>query len=342
MENLFMNTIMVSILCNTYNHKTYIEQCINGFLNQKVNFDFEIIIRDDASTDGTTEIVRKYAEKYPSIIFPHYYSENQYSKGNAREVNRKMFDCARGKYIALCEGDDFWISDSKLQKQVDFLESNPEYVCCGHAAYYANEDGTLKSNIRFDVFQKTQDLSMNDLILNWAFATSSILYKKSARTDYNIPFRGKCKNGDYSFLLYIRTKGKIYYINECMSAYRIESIGSVNWKWRKDKDSLIRNQYRFLEMLDLFDEYTRFQHNEAVNKKKEKVQFAIFCLQGNLKEVRKNRLEYNRLTNRAKLKLLAHYYFPFTKQFFKSMTYLKCWVVEKKHVLQCVFRKAEK
>ena len=123
-------TPLVSIFTLTYNHAPYIRQCLDGFLMQKTDFPFEVIINDDASTDGTTEIVREYESKYPDIIKPIYHSENRYSKGERGFWSRYCLPKSRGKYIALCEGDDYWIDPLKLQKQVDFLEANPEFGMC--------------------------------------------------------------------------------------------------------------------------------------------------------------------------------------------------------------------
>ena len=134
-------TPIVSICCITYNHAPFIRQCLNGFLMQrppsgipedaKMSDWCEILIHDDCSTDGTDAIIREYAEKYPDLIFPLYEEENQYSKGV--KVDFFNYNRARGKYIAYCEGDDYWTDPLKLQKQVDFMEAHPAYSVCFHA-----------------------------------------------------------------------------------------------------------------------------------------------------------------------------------------------------------------
>lgn len=123
--------IMVSILCLTYNHKGFIRDAIDGFLMQKTGFEFEILVHDDASTDGTADIIREYARKYPDIIKPYFQTENQFSKAGEYPY-MFIYRLARGKYIATCDGDDYWTDPTKLQKQFDFLEANPEYVMCFH------------------------------------------------------------------------------------------------------------------------------------------------------------------------------------------------------------------
>lgn len=118
---------LVSICCITYNHEAFIEDALNGFLAQKTTFPFEIIIHDDASNDRTAEIIREYASRFPSIIKPILQVENVYQHGGLI-YPRFVFPRAKGKYIAICEGDDYWVDQFKLKKQVEFLESNSEYV----------------------------------------------------------------------------------------------------------------------------------------------------------------------------------------------------------------------
>jgi len=121
---------LVSICCVTYNHSPFIRQCLEGFLSQKTTFPIEILIHDDASTDGTDDIIREFVDNCPELIFPIYEDQNQYSQGV--NVDFLNYNRARGKYIAYCEGDDYWTDPLKLQKQVDFMEAHPEYSVCFH------------------------------------------------------------------------------------------------------------------------------------------------------------------------------------------------------------------
>src|SRR5690606_29817302 len=116
---------IVSIICYAYNHEKYIKDALNGFVMQKTEFPFEIIIHDDASSDKTADIIREFEREYPHILKPIYQTINQYSIEKGK-VTRICYEAAKGKYIALCEGDDYWTDPLKLQKQVDFMESNPE------------------------------------------------------------------------------------------------------------------------------------------------------------------------------------------------------------------------
>lgn len=121
----------VSVLCATFNHEDYLRTTLDGFLAQKTNFPYEVLVCDDASTDSTADILREYAEKHPDIIRPFYQKENLYSR-RINVYDTVFFPAARGEYIALCEGDDYWNDPEKLQRQVDWLDAHPEYSACVH------------------------------------------------------------------------------------------------------------------------------------------------------------------------------------------------------------------
>src|SRR5690606_25688557 len=135
-RRIFMS-ILVSIVCITYNHEDFIADTIESFLMQQTNFKFEILIHDDASTDKTADIIKAYEKQYPHLIKPIYQTENQYSKGVPVEIFN--FERAKGKYIAQCEGDDYWIDPFKLQKQIDYLEKHPQCSLVFHSAMFINE-----------------------------------------------------------------------------------------------------------------------------------------------------------------------------------------------------------
>lgn len=166
MQNWNGEIPLVSVCCITYNHEPYIAQALDGFLMQKTSFAFEILVHDDASTDRTADIIREYEKKFPKIIKPIYQKENQYSKGNRAILASFVYPRAKGKYIALCEGDDYWIDENKLQMQVDFLEANPEYGMCytSFNIYYQNED-----KYEYDLFSNKPDrfLKVYNSIEQW-------------------------------------------------------------------------------------------------------------------------------------------------------------------------------
>ncbi len=175
-------SIVLSISCITFNHAYYVKECLDGFLMQKTSFPFEILIHDDCSTDGTKEIIEEYVAKYPDIIFPIFQTENQYSKGVRGMMARFNFPRSRGKYLALCEGDDYWTDPYKLQKQVDFLEANQEYLRFFHKTKAVLGDNLLDDEGIEQRFQKVNN--KNEISrLTILFSKSQIIKNE---TLYNI------------------------------------------------------------------------------------------------------------------------------------------------------------
>ncbi|KAA6338333.1 putative glycosyltransferase EpsE [termite gut metagenome] len=213
------NEIIVSICCITYNHEPYIRQCLEGFMTQKTSFLFEVLIHDDASTDGTADIIHEYESKYPDIIKPIYQKENQYSKG-VRISWVFNFPRAKGKYIALCEGDDYWIDPLKLQKQVDFLENNPEY---GMVYSLAKIFVEKKQCFRKKLFGTPPKETFRELLYGNVIPTLSVVCKKQyidSYIDEIFPYAEKWKMGDYPLWLYISKHSKIRCLDEITGVYR--------------------------------------------------------------------------------------------------------------------------
>ncbi len=223
------NELLVSIRCITYNHEPYIRQCLEGFVMQKANFRFEAIVHDDASTDGTADIIREYAEKYPDIIKPIYETENQYSKHDG-SIRRIMDEHMHGKYIAICEGDDYWTDPLKLQKQVDFLEAHPDYSLCFHNATVHYEKGDKTDQVFADY--ETGEFTRKQLCENWLAPTASFVYRKNILESelYNIvSISKKLMYGDLPLIICASYYGKIWGFNETMSIYRKQPGGAMNY-----------------------------------------------------------------------------------------------------------------
>lgn len=211
---------LVSIICLTYNHEAFIRDALEGFFMQQCPFSFEVLIHDDASTDGTADIIREYEKRYPDIVKPIYQTENQWSKkGNS--VTATQRNRALGKYIALCEGDDYWTDPLKLQKQVDFLEKNPAYALCFHKSAINNLTNKAWKN---HIFQhlKQKEYTGEEILLKWSVPTASIMYRTYLREKINaIPRLEGLLFYDTIILLTIAENGKLYCLADTMSVYRI-------------------------------------------------------------------------------------------------------------------------
>lgn len=210
---------LVSICCITYNHENYIRDAIEGFLIQNTSFPFEIIIHDDASTDNTANIIEEYANKYPDLFVTILQSENQWSKGGGSIYARFVYPRARGKYIALCEGDDYWTDPLKLQKQVDFLEGNPEYglVYTDVDFYNQNKRTFLRSVFMNKHIYQSTDFE-DHLIHAGYLAPLTWLFRKEIII--NLEF-GNHTDGSFALMLEIYNQTKVYFLNEVTAVYRI-------------------------------------------------------------------------------------------------------------------------
>lgn len=264
-----LDNIKVSICCITYNHEKYIAEAIESFLSQKVNFDIEIIIHDDASTDKTPEIIESYREKYPKIIKPIYQKKNKYSKCK-RIYSKYVWPKATGEYIALCEGDDYWIDNYKLQKQVDYLDNNKDVSSCIHGSNVINYGETRKE---FKVIQHCDEnkrINIEEMILLGPgfFATSSLIFRR----DYinELPnFYYKSSVGDFPLILILGSKGSCYYINEIMSAYRFQIPNSWSYSAYKsdNKEKEIKNWESDIFILKEFNKFTNMKYKKLINSK---------------------------------------------------------------------------
>ena len=242
----------VSVLCLTYNHEKIIKQALDSFLMQKTNFNFEVLIHDDASTDNTIQIIKEYQKKYPQIIKPIFEIENQFSKGVRGFVAKILIPKAQGEYLSLCEGDDFFTDPNKLQKQVDFLDKHPNYSICFHPihVFFENKE---EDDLTYPIIEDRSTITLTRLLKENYIPTNSVLYRKQKKYN-NLPTN--IMPGDWYLHLYHAQFGKIGFINQVMSSYRRHSKG-IWWNSYNDQSKLLEkfglNQMAlFFEMLKLY------------------------------------------------------------------------------------------
>lgn len=210
---------LVSIQCLVYNHEPYLRQCLDGFVMQQTDFKFEAIVHDDASTDRSADIIREYAEKYPDIIKPILQKVNQYSKGRGT-VTRIINSACNGKYIAVCEGDDYWIDPLKLQKQVDFMEAHPDYSMCFSDAEVLFEGAASRQTLEHFYKLETREYTGIEILNNWTVPTASVLYRNPYFGGEFQPMDTRFIYGDIALFLWVASKGKVWCIDEKMVTYR--------------------------------------------------------------------------------------------------------------------------
>ena len=219
-----MDEVKVSICCQTYNHEAYIEQCLDGFMMQQVDFDFEVLVHDDASTDNTAKIIRRCERKYPGIIKTVYQQINQFSQG-VSITQAYQFPRVQGKYIAFCEGDDYWIDPCKLQKQVDFLDNNPEFgvVYTEIDIYSEDEKQYLHSAFKNGIREHSKDFE-DHLIRKGSIAPLTWVFRKTLLDKIEL-----FPTTDDTFILMLEffKYTKVHFLPDTTAVYR-QRAGSVS------------------------------------------------------------------------------------------------------------------
>lgn len=281
-----MEEPLVSINCVTYNHENYIADAIESFLMQKTTFNFEILLHDDASTDRTAEIIREYEKAFPDLIKPIYQTENQYSKGiSVGQINRSR---ARGKYIAVCEGDDYWLDPYKLQKQVDYLEAHPECSLVFHAANIVNAHKEPTGNIaRIDTTSRI--VRMDEIALKAEpnfMPTASRVYRREL-THTPPDWFLKASISDFPSALLIGAGGYFYYMDEVMAAYRTGVSGSWtdrNFNNQHANRNAIAINKECIQLLNDFNAYSNFQYSKEIEnaKRERKARILLFRIRNYL------------------------------------------------------------
>ena len=276
--------IMVSVSCITFNHEPYIARALDSFLMQKTNFPFEILIYDDASTDRTQEIIREYEKRYPGIIKPYYQTENQYSKGKYNVEGFFNYPRAAGKYIAMCDGDDYWTDEHKLQLQVDYMEAHPECAMCLHAARIETEERAVQS-LKIRPYRGNRLIPAEKVIDKPSnYPTASLLFRTEYTKDlqdyyYTSPV------GDIPIQIHMAAKGTVYYMDREMSVYR-QGV-SVSWsalmKQGNYKQNLIDHHQAMRVMYRGFSKETDGKYDQAIERACRRMDFLTLI---NVKEYR--------------------------------------------------------
>lgn len=236
---------VITFLCTTYNQESYIEQAIKGFLIQKTSFPYEIIIHDDYSTDDTTKVIDSYKSKYPTLIKTIYQKENQYSQGVS--VTLLAVKQSRAEYIALCEGDDYWINENKIENQLSLMLDDSSVTMVVSPARTELNDNITK-NILGEYGSKTRMISPQDILdISGQFApTSSYVLKRESLIKSRELFIS-APVGDLFIQLYCATQGKLVYFPEIGSVYRLMAKNSWTENMNKNK---LKNKLDFIKSME--------------------------------------------------------------------------------------------
>ena len=262
--------MMVSVICLAYNHEAYIRDTLEGFVRQKTDFPFEVLVHDDASTDGTADIIREYAERYPEIIHPVLETKNQYSKGViiARDI---LFPLVRGRYVALCEGDDYWSDPLKLSKQVKALEARPDIDICAHRARKI-KNGKLHGYV--GPGGRERIIPAESVILGGGgfVATCSLMCRSEAYL-LDTPMRRELFF-DYTLQIQGSLHGGMLYLPDCMAVYR-RGV-PMSWTARNIGRHKTGHYMKFIRMLDALDNYTGGKYSKVIRVRKRRYKIHQF------------------------------------------------------------------
>ncbi|MCC5915624.1 MAG: glycosyltransferase family 2 protein [Balneolaceae bacterium] len=242
---------LVSIVCLTYNQEDFIADTIEGFLDQETTFPVEILIHDDASADHTVEIVESYREKFPSTIRTVFQTQNQFSISGDPEVN-VMYPIAKGKYIALCEGDDYWIDPKKLEKQVALMEENPQYVLCVGGYTRFNQE-SCETRV---IIEKSKgfEFTLKEMRFKWLTKTLTALFRREVVNEFD--FKAYNHRRDIHLFYHIVKNRRAFYMAENMGVYRIHRDGINSMKDPIVNGKASYNSYKELYQVNR-DDFTR-------------------------------------------------------------------------------------
>lgn len=246
-----VSTPVVTVVCTVYNHEKYLRACLDGFVMQKTDFPFVALVHDDCSTDNSIKIIKEYAEKYPDIITPIFETENQYSKHDGslmRAIDRHV----KSKYVAYCEGDDFWICPDKLQMQVDYMEQNPDCALCFHDVEILYEGKAPTGKSLYSHLHEGR-FSGDEIIRRWTVPTCSALMRSAHYLSR--PYDRNFAVGDNVMWLNSLQYGYAYCIAKKMATYRPLDSGWTLDEFRGGKLKVAQAYERQVRHLNLLHSY---------------------------------------------------------------------------------------
>ena len=279
------NKIKVSICCVTYNQQEYIKESLDTFIKQNTNFNYEIIVHDDASTDNTVNIIKQYSKKYPNLVIPILEKENQY-KIKPNSILEFCFKNARGEYIALCDGDDGFIDKNKLKNQIEYMDANPNISLCTHDTKVVDADGNFIENLSP---YPNGIVNIEMLLKNpKSMHTSSMLFRKKDIKKLPNYFH-QATVGDLPLKLHLLSLGNGYHFDKVMSFYRTNAIGSWSLKEKKDISRLEKNHKMEINLYNQFNEETNYIYDELVNSRILYKEFNYYLRINNFNEIYKEK-----------------------------------------------------
>ena len=305
-----MSEIEVSMLCCTHNHEKFVRDAINGMLNQKVPFKYEILIRDDASTDGTVEILKEYEAKYPDIIKVYCETENQRSIGVRRCIHILMRR-AKGKYIALCDGDDYWIDPKKIINQYDYMEEHDDcQMVVTDAVRYNESTGGFEEH--FYTKGVPCDYRLKDIAPVQRPASTSTFFFRNGQKEPDWYFRTII--GDTPLLLLRTYRGYLHYMPKTTTVYRIGTgTSNMDERTKHSPEQKILNNMEFIWMYDLLNKETKYECDKEFGQRISDLLYGTGLLAVN-NGIKVPKIVYQRLKLSKRIKMHIREWFKMKKQ----------------------------
>jgi glycosyltransferase involved in cell wall biosynthesis len=306
----------VSVCCITYNQEAYIGRCLERIFEQETSFPFEVIVHDDRSTDRTVAIIKEFQTRYGSRLRLYTETENQYSQGK-KIFGDVTLPFARGRYIATCEGDDFWCDRHKLQRQFDAMEAAPDAAWCAHYVQWVTEDGTAEDGRTYPrtaLCAGSQPVSFTteqilELFLQEGFQLSSYFIRASALDEYihRMPeFAKAAPVEDEALVRYLAAQGDTVFLPQIMSCYRQNAVGSWTSDHMAQRNKAIRHFNLLDRMLEQYNSYTGGRYAELIGQDRLQKQWNMYLTQGNYRNLLKKpyRAFLQKLSLRSRIGIL--------------------------------------